>query len=100
MDEELNETSDLKAIEWEKIKAKLRFLRNSTCEITKEYISGQDRFYVHHIIPKEKGGTDEMENLILLKYEFKKLLNSENPNEYFPENEMYQKLLKTLSKQI
>lgn len=39
-----------------------------------------------------------MENLILLKYEFKKLLNSENPNEYFPENEMYQKLLKTLSK--
>ena len=100
IDEELNETSDLKVIEWEKIKAKLRFLRNSTCEITREYISGQDRFYVHHIIPKEKGGTDEMENLILLKYEFKKLLNSENPNEYFPENEMYQKLLKALSKQM
>ncbi len=98
IDEELKETSDLKAIEWEKIKAKLRFLRNSTCEITKEYIGGQDRFYVHHIIPKEKGGTDEMENLILLKYEFKKLLNSENPEKYLPNNEIYQKLLKTFSK--
>lgn len=98
MDEELKETSNLKAIEWEKIKSKLRFLRNSTCEITKEYIGGRDKFYVHHILPKEKGGTDEMDNLILLKYEFKKLLTSKNAKEYLPENQMYQKLLKTISK--
>ncbi|MGL5427087.1 MAG: reverse transcriptase domain-containing protein, partial [Cetobacterium sp.] len=98
VDEELEKTSNLKVTEWEIIKARLRLLRNSTCEITKEYIAGRDRFYVHHIIPKQKGGKDDIENLMFLKYEFKRLLSSENPERYLPENRIYQNLLKTLSK--
>lgn len=80
------------------LRAKLRYMRNSSCEITGEYIGGRDDFYVHWIIPKEHGGTDDIENLMILHSSFKTILNSENKEEYYKDNENYQKLLETLSK--
>ncbi|MGL5803048.1 MAG: group II intron reverse transcriptase/maturase [Cetobacterium sp.] len=79
-------------------RAKLRYLRNSTCEITGEYIGGRDDFYVHWIIPKEHGGTDDIENLMILHSSFKRILTMENKEDYYKDNENYQKLLETLSK--
>lgn len=80
------------------LRAKLRHMRNSICDITGEYIGGRDDFYVHWIIPKEYGGTDNIENLMILHSSFKTILNSENKEDYYKDNENYQKLLETLSK--
>jgi group II intron reverse transcriptase/maturase len=81
-----------------KLRAKLRFLRNSTCEITGEYIGGKDDFYIHWIIPKEHGGTDDVSNLMILHSSFKAILKDENKADYYKDNKNYQNLLKTLSK--
>ena len=80
------------------LRAKLRHMRNSICDITGEYIGGRDDFYVHWIIPKEYEGTDTVENLMILHSSFKTILNSENKEDYYKDNENYQKLLETLSK--
>ena len=80
------------------LRAKLRHMRNSICDITGEYIGGRDDFYVHWIIPKEYGGIDDIENLMILHSSFKTILNSENKEDYYKDNENYQKLLETLSK--
>lgn len=80
------------------LRSKLRHMRNSICDITGEYIGGRDDFYVHWIIPKKHGGTDNIENLMILHSSFKTILNSENKEDYYKDNENYQKLLETLSK--
>ncbi|MGL5623425.1 HNH endonuclease, partial [Cetobacterium sp.] len=61
-------------------------------------IGGRDDFYVHWIIPKEHGGTDDIENLMILHSSFKRILTMENKEDYYKDNENYQKLLETLSK--
>lgn len=81
-----------------KLRAKLRFLRNSTCEITGEYIGGKDDFYIHWIIPKEHGSTDDINNLIILHSSFKAILNDKNKADYYKDNKNYQNLLKAFSK--
>ncbi|WP_330112125.1 HNH endonuclease signature motif containing protein (plasmid) [Cetobacterium somerae] len=81
-----------------KLRAKLRFLRNSTCKITGEYIGGKDDFYIHWIIPKEHGGTDDINNLMILHSSFKAILNDENKADYYKDNKNYLNLLKALSK--
>ncbi|MGL5544257.1 MAG: hypothetical protein ACRDB6_04005 [Cetobacterium sp.] len=53
----------------------MRLQRNSTCEVTVKYISGNDNVYVHRIVPKEH-----------------------NREDYYKDNENYAKILKTLSK--
>ena len=80
------------------LRAILRFKRNSVCEVTGEYIKNEDDVYVHWITPKKYGGTDDISNLMLLKSLFKILLKDENRNNYYKDNENYQKILKTLSK--
>ena len=85
-------------IENPQIRAILRFQRNSTCEVTGKYIEGNDNFYVHRLVPKEHGGSDDLENLMLLNSSFKTLLKSENREDYYKDNENYARILKTLSK--
>ena|GEM_PF-6267641 len=65
----------------------MRFQRNSTCEVTGKYITGNDNFHVHRIIPKEHGGSDDLENLMLLDSSFKTLLEIENREDYYKDNE-------------
>ncbi|XLD85064.1 HNH endonuclease signature motif containing protein (plasmid) [Cetobacterium somerae] len=60
-------------------------------------MSGNNRYDVHHIIPKQNGGQDVIENLVLLKPEIHRLLHSNKAHEFYKENRMYQKLLKSLS---
>ncbi|MGL5903016.1 MAG: reverse transcriptase domain-containing protein, partial [Cetobacterium sp.] len=69
---EIDEIEDLQ------IRAILRVERNSTCEVTGEYIKGNNNFYVHRLVPKEHGGSDDLNNLMLLDSSFKSLLKSEN----------------------
>ena len=85
-------------IEDPQIREILRFQRNSTCEVTGKYIAGNDNFYVHRLVPKEHGGSDDLENLMLLDSSFKTLLKSESREDYYKDNENYAKILKTLSK--
>ncbi|MGL5125780.1 MAG: hypothetical protein ACRC6U_07300, partial [Fusobacteriaceae bacterium] len=82
----------------EKLRAILRAERNSTCEVTGNYIKGRNNFYVHWLIPKEQGGTADLGNLMLLEPQFKDLLKSKDAKTYYKDNKNYQKILKTLSK--
>ncbi|MGL4998967.1 MAG: group II intron reverse transcriptase/maturase [Cetobacterium sp.] len=82
----------------EKLRAILRSERNSTCEVTGNYIKGINNFYVHWLIPKEQGGTADFGNLMLLEPQFKDLLKSKDAKTYYKDNKNYQKILKTLSK--
>lgn len=45
----------------------------------------------------QNGGQDVIENLVLLKPEIHRLLHSNKVHEFYKENKMYQKLLKSLS---
>ena len=85
-------------IEDPQIRAVLRLQRNSTCEVTGKYIAGNDNFYVHRLVPKEYGGSDDLENLMLLDSSFKTLLENENREDYYKDNEKYARILKTFSK--
>lgn len=76
----------------------MRLQRNSTCEVTRKYIAGNDNFYVHRLVPKEHRGSDDLENLMLLDSSFKPLLKTENREDYYKENENYTRILKTFSK--
>ncbi|MGL5918479.1 MAG: HNH endonuclease signature motif containing protein [Cetobacterium sp.] len=89
---------EINEIEDPQIRAILRVERNSTCEVTGEYIKGNNNFYVHRIVPKEHGGSDDLDNLMLLESSFKTLLKSKNREDYYKDNENYAKILKTLSK--
>ncbi|MGL5936343.1 MAG: reverse transcriptase domain-containing protein, partial [Cetobacterium sp.] len=89
---------EMNEIEDPQIRAILRSQRNSTCEVTGEYIKGNNNFYVHRMVPKEHGGSDDLENLMLLDSSFKTLLKSENREDYYKDNENYARILKTLSK--
>lgn len=82
---------------WEILRAEVRFKSNSKCAVTGDYISGNNRYDVHHVIPKQNGGQDVIENLVLLKPEIHRLLHSNKAHEFYKENKMYQKLLKSLS---
>ncbi|MGL4373702.1 MAG: hypothetical protein ACRC3I_12095 [Cetobacterium sp.] len=63
-------------IEDPQIRVVLIFQRNSTCEVTGKYIGENDNFYVHRLVPKEHGRSDDLENLMLLDSTFKTLLKS------------------------
>ena len=89
---------EINEIENPQIRAILRLQRNSTCEVTGKYIAGNDNFYVHRLVPREHGGSDDLENLMLLDSSFKALLESENREDYYKDNENYARILKTLSK--
>ncbi|MGL5057113.1 MAG: HNH endonuclease signature motif containing protein [Fusobacteriaceae bacterium] len=89
---------EINEIEDPQIRAILRVARNSTCEVTGEYINGNNNFYVHRLVPKEHGGSDDLENLMLLDSSFKTLLKSSNREDYYKDNENYVRILKTLSK--
>ena len=89
---------EVSKIEDPQIRAILRLQRNSTCEVTGKYIAGNDNFYVHRLVPIEHGGSDNLENLMLLDSSFKTLLKSENREDYYKDNENYARILKTLSK--
>ncbi|MGL5055773.1 MAG: hypothetical protein ACRC6A_00115 [Fusobacteriaceae bacterium] len=89
---------EINEIEDSRIRAILRVERNSTCEVTGEYIKGNNNFYIHRIVPEEHGGSDGLDNLMLLHSSFKTLLKSRNREDYYKDNENYARILKTLSK--
>lgn len=85
---------------WEVLRAKVRYMYNSKCAVTNEYINGNNNFHIHHIIPQKNGGKDTLENLILLKPEVHRALHSKNAIEYYEGNQTYKMLLESLSKYI
>ncbi|MGL5099329.1 MAG: group II intron reverse transcriptase/maturase [Fusobacteriaceae bacterium] len=85
-------------VNWELLRAQVRCLNNSRCYVTNEYIKGSNNFEIHHVIPKSKGGSDGLENLVLLKPEIHKVLHSREANNYHMDNEKYKKLLESLSR--
>ncbi|MGL5058234.1 MAG: HNH endonuclease signature motif containing protein, partial [Fusobacteriaceae bacterium] len=96
--ENVEKQIEIKEIEDPQIRAILRVARNSTCEVTGEYIKGNNNFYIHRIVPEEYCGSDDLENLMLLDLSFKTLLKSSNREDYYKDNENYVRILKTLSK--
>ena len=85
---------------WEVLRAKVRYMYNSKCAVTNEYINGNNNFHIHHIIPQKNGGKDTLENLILLKPEVHRALHRKNAIEYYEGNQTYKMLLESLSKYI
>lgn len=85
---------------WEILRAKVRYMYNSKCAVTNEYINGNNNFHIHHIIPQKNGGKDTLENLILLKPEVHRALHSKNAIEHYEGNQTYKMLLESLSKYI
>lgn len=85
---------------WEVLRAKVRYMYNSKCAVTNEYINGNNNFHIHHIIPQKNGGKDTLENLILLKPEVHRALHSKNAIEHYEGNQTYKMLLESLSKYI
>ncbi|MGL5964772.1 MAG: group II intron reverse transcriptase/maturase [Fusobacteriaceae bacterium] len=85
-------------IDWERIRATVRHLSGSICYVTNEYINGNNTFDIHHIKPRSKGGSDAVENLVLLKPEVHKILHSKEANKFYIGNKKYEKLLESLSK--
>lgn len=73
---------------WEKTRAEIYFLQKGICAITGEYIK-HNQFDVHHILPKSKGGTDELSNLILIKKEIHKEIHKKNPNAELMKNRKF-----------
>ncbi|MCS5422167.1 MULTISPECIES: HNH endonuclease [Psychrilyobacter] len=65
--------------EWSAIRAILYHRENCICYVTGEYVR-HNEFVVHHIIPKEYGGKDNFENLIILKKEIHIELHKKNPS--------------------
>lgn len=58
---------------------------------------GNDTFDIHHIKPKAKGGSDEIQNLVLLKPEVHKKLHSKDAHKFYIGNKKYEELLVSLS---
>lgn len=84
-------------VNWERIRAQVRYLSDSKCGVTGEYIKGNDTFDIHHIKPKAKGGSDEIQNLVLLKPEVHKKLHSKDAHKFYIGNKKYEELLVSLS---
>jgi len=80
------------------MRAKIMIERGSKCEVTGEYLKGNNNFYVHWLVSKEEGGKEELENLMLLKSNFKEMIQKDDASEYFINNVNYDKILKSISK--
>jgi len=52
---------------------------NCICYVTGEYVKFNE-FAVHHIIPRQYGGKDNLENLVILKKEIHIELHKKNPS--------------------
>jgi len=65
--------------EWEKIRAILYHQNKCICYVTGEYVK-HNEFAVHHIIPREYGGKDNLENLVILKKEIHIEIHKKNPS--------------------
>jgi hypothetical protein len=55
------------------------------CQITNEYLNFKE-FDIHHIIPKENGGTDDIDNLITIKKDVHIELHKEITNTVLSQN--------------
>jgi 5-methylcytosine-specific restriction endonuclease McrA len=65
--------------EWSAIRAILYHQEKCICYVTGEYVR-HNEFAIHHIIPREYGGKDNLENLVILKKEIHIELHKKNPN--------------------
>ncbi len=85
--------------EWAKRRAELHCKSSGKCYVTGEYLKF-DKFAVHHIIPKEYGGSDDMKNLVLLSKEIHLELHKKYPNENLLKNMKFVELRKIILKNI
>lgn len=76
---------------WAKARAEVHFHKKGKCFVSGEYLSF-GKFDVHHKIPKQFGGTDDLNNLILLKPEIHKELHKTNSAESLMLNKRFKKL--------
>ncbi|WP_320047917.1 group II intron reverse transcriptase/maturase [uncultured Ilyobacter sp.] len=81
--------------EWDKIRAIIYHERKGKCEITNEFMK-HNEFDVHHIIPREFGGDDIKDNLIIIKSEIHKELHRKKPNDYVHKYKKFDKYRKIL----
>ena len=65
--------------EWELLRIQAYEKTKGVCLVSEEYVNF-DEFEVHHIVPREFGGKDELKNLIILKKEIHKELHKKNPS--------------------
>ncbi len=65
--------------DWNAKRAVLYHRENCICYVTGEYVK-HNEFAIHHIIPREYGGKDDLENLIILKKEIHIELYKKNPS--------------------
>ncbi len=82
--------------EWELIRATTHFNQKGKCYITNKYLN--KIFDVHHIIPKEYGGTDDYENLVMLDPYIHKELHKNKPEKYLLENQKFLRLWNKIQK--
>jgi RNA-directed DNA polymerase len=65
--------------EWQLQRIRVYQQVNCICYVTGEYIKFNE-FVVHHIIPRQYGGKDNLENLVILKKEIHIELHKKNPS--------------------
>lgn len=83
--------------EWELLKAKIHFLKNGKCYVCNEYLKN-NKFNVHHKVPKEYGGTNDIRNLILLRSDIHRELHKVKPDENLLKNRKFLELRKIILK--
>lgn len=64
--------------QWNLLRAEAYYKLQGKCYVTGKFLD-QNEFEIHHIIPKEIGGKDEIDNLVLLKKDIHKQVHSKNP---------------------
>lgn len=85
--------------EWDLIRAKLYHERRGKCEITGEYIK-HDNFEVHHIKPREFGGKNIENNLIIIKPNIHKELHRKEHDSNLNSNKKFVKFKEILIKYL
>ncbi len=65
--------------EWELLRIKVYEKAKGKCFVSTEYVDFNN-FEVHHIIPREFGGKDVLNNLVILRKDIHRELHKKNPN--------------------
>lgn len=76
--ENISKGKDENSKEWLKTKVVLYHKQSCKCYVTGKFLK-HNEFAVHHVIPREYGGTDELENLVILKKEIHVQVHMKDP---------------------
>ena len=88
-------------IQWQIKRLEVYNLQKGKCKITGDFVK-HDAFEIHHVIPRKYGGTDEIENLIMIKPEIHKAihygLSIKILEENYPKIKKFRKIILNLNK--